>query len=105
MTDEIVDEMEVEIGSTKLQIEEFIKSIIWNDIKRELDKWKSGASQEYSRVIGDVISGDSGIENPDMYLGNLYGREMTINFILSLPNMFLEILKDKEGKSDGTRHE
>ena len=105
MTDEIVDEMEVEIGSTKLQIEELKKSIIWNDIKRELDKWKSGASQEYSRVIGDVISGNSGIENPDMYLGNLYGREMTINFMLSLLDMFLEILKDKEDKSDGTRHE
>ena len=108
MTDEIVEEMDemgVEIGATKLQIEEFRRSIIWNDIKRELDKWKSGASQEYSRVIGDVISGGSGIENPDMYLGNLYGREATINFMLSLPNMFLEILKDKEDKSDGTGHE
>jgi len=105
MADEVKDEMSVEVHSTKLQLEEFIKeSMIWKDIKRELDKWKSGAIQEYGRVVGDVIAGNSGVENPDMHLGSLYGRERTIDFLLSLPNMFLEVLKDKEDKSDGTEH-
>ena len=98
MTDkeDSMDGMEVEVNATKLQLEGFKESILWQDIKRELVKWRSGAQQEYSRVIGDVIEGDSGIENSDMHLGSLYGRERTIDFMLSLPDMFLEILKEKE---------
>ena len=102
----MTDEMECEVNATRLQIEDFKESILWKDIKRELGKWKSGAIQEYSQVVGDVISGSgSGIENSDMHLGDIHGREMTIDFLLSLPDMFLEILKDKEDESDGTRHE
>ena len=104
MTDkeESMDEMDVEVSATKLQIEGFKESILWQDIKRELDKWRSGAISEYGRVIGDVIEGNSGIENSDMHLGSLYGRERTIDFMLSLPDMFLQILEEKE---DATRLE
>jgi hypothetical protein len=102
MVDETTDEMVVEINATKLQIEEFKESILWQDIKCELDKWKAGASQEYSQVVGDVISGDSGIDNSDMHLGSIYGREKTIDFLLTLPDMFLQILEEKE---DGTKSE
>ena len=104
MTDEkeLMDGMEVEVNATKLQLEGFKESILWQDIERELVKWRSAARHEYSRVIGDVIEGDSGVENSDMHLGSLYGRERSIDFMLSLPNMFLEILKEKE---DATRLE
>ena len=104
MTDESreTDEMDIEVNATKLQIENHKESILWQDIKRELGKWRSAARQEYSRVIGDVIEGGSGIENSDMHLGSLYGRERSIDFMLSLPDMFLEILKEKE---DATRLE
>lgn len=88
--------MEVEVRATKLQIEEFKDSILWEDIKNELEQWKLVAQGEYSQVVGNIISGDSDIENSDMHLGSLYGRERTIDYLLSIPDIFLQILEEKK---------
>ena len=90
------DAMEVTINATKDQVNDLKGSILWSDIVNELSKWKLAAQDEYSQVIGNVISGESGIENSDMHLGSLYGREMTIDYLLSIPDIFLQILEDKE---------
>ncbi len=96
----MIDEMEVKINATKVQIEDFKDSLLWQDIKRELKMWQTAAGQEYSQVVGNVIAGESEIENSDMHLGSLYGREKTVEFLLSLPDMFLEILEEKEDESN-----
>lgn len=95
----MADKSAVLIRATRGQIEDFKASILWKDIKRELGVWKTGAKNEYSQVVGNVIAGESGLENSDMHLGSLYGREMTIDFLLGLPDMFLEILKEKSNES------
>lgn len=88
--------MEVKVRATEGQIEEFKGSILWDDIKCELEQWKSIAKDEYSQVIGNVISGKSDIENSDMHLGSIYGRERTIDYLLSIPDIFIQVLKEKE---------
>lgn len=93
-------DMEVKVRATKLQIEELKGSVLWSDIENELNKWKFAAQDEYSRVVGNIISGESGIENSDMHLGSLYGREMTIDYLLSIPDIFLQILEDKRDDSN-----
>ena len=99
-----MDDMEVRINATKDQIEDFTESILWKDIKNELKIWQTAAMQEYAQVIGNVIEGNSGIENSDMHLGSLYGRERTIDFLLGLPEMFLQLLEDKvKEKEDESR--
>jgi len=90
------DRMEVVVNATRNQIEDFVDSLLWKDIKRELKIWQRASVDEYSQVIGNIISGDSDIENSDMHLGSLYGREKTIDFLLSIPEMFLQILEDKK---------
>ncbi len=95
----MTDDMEVRIHATKIQIEDFKDSLLWQDIKRELKVWQTAAGQEYGQVIGNVIAGNSEIENSDMHLGSLYGREKTVEFLLSLPDMFLQILEEKKDES------
>ena len=92
--------MEVRVRATRGQIEELKGSILWDDIKNELEQWKSAAQDEYSQVIGNIISGGSDIENSDMHLGSLYGRERTIDYLLSIPDIFLQILEDKKDEPE-----
>ncbi len=100
----MTEEMEVDINSTKSQIEEFKDSLIWQDIKRELKIWQRAAGQEYAQVIGNIIAGDDEVKNSDMHLGSLYGREKTIDFLLSLPDIFLQTLEDKkDGRESADR--
>jgi hypothetical protein len=102
MIDDMVDEMAPVVHATKNQIEDFKESLLWKDIERELKIWQSAASQEYAQVIGNIIAGNSEIENSDMHLGSLYGREKTVDYLLSLPDIFIQILEDKK---DDSRHE
>jgi len=91
------DTNEVVVNATKGQIEEFKKSLLWKDIKRELKMWKKMCQDEYGQVVGDSItSGD----NILTHLGDIHGRERTIEYLLSLPDVFLQILKDKEEVED-----
>ena len=95
--------MAVVVNATRHQIEDFKDSLLWKDIKRELKIWKRASIAEYGQVIGNVIAGNSEIENSDMHLGSLYGREKTIDFLISLPDMFLQILEDKLEEEDDSK--
>ena len=88
--------MEAKTLATKSQIEEFKESFIWKDIKRELAIWKRMAKDEYSQVVGDSINKLSADSSLLMHLGSIYGRETTIDYLISLPDVFLQILEEKE---------
>ena len=94
---------ELEIRATKSQIEDFKESILWKDIKRELELWREMAKNEYSQVVGNVIAGNDDVKNSDMHLGSLYGREASIDYLLGMPDMFLQILEEE--KEDESRLE
>ena len=87
------EEQEVIVNATKDQIEEFKKSILWKDIKCELIMWKDGCKDEYGQTVGDSITSGANILT---HLGDIHGREMTIDYLLSLPDVFLQILEDKD---------
>ena len=87
------DQQEVIVNATKGQIEEFKESILWKDIKRELIMWKDGCKDEYGQTVGDSITSGANILT---HLGDIHGREMTIDYLLSLPDVFLQILEDKD---------
>jgi len=91
------EEQEVIVNATKDQIETFKASILWSDIKRELKMWKDGCKDEYGQVVGDSITSGKDILT---HLGDIHGREMTIDYLLSLPDVFLHILKDEEDTKD-----
>lgn len=91
----------MEVRATKDQIEAFIGSILWKDIKRELGYWKKGFSQELMSIIGDAET-----ENPSTaavltHMGDIYGRVKAVDYLLELPKIFLQILEDEtEDKED-----
>jgi len=104
--------MEVRVRATKSQIEEFKETIIWKDIKREIRQWKRMCQEEYSQVVGDCIgSGPKTVDGqvvsdrPNtatvmLHLGSINGRERAMDYLLSIPDIFIQILEERK-KEDG----
>ena len=90
------------VRSTKDQINEFKDSIIWKDIKHELGVWKRLCTQEYGQVVGSNIgkSAEQSSSNVLLHIGDIHGRESAIDFLLTIPDVFLQILEDKENESE-----
>jgi len=96
------DLQEIKVYATKDQIESFKDSLLWEDIKRELIMWKKMCKNEYGQVIGDSIT--SGI-NILTQLGDIYGRERAIDYLLSIPDVFLQILEDRSKDKEEIKNE
>lgn len=90
------------VRSTKDQIEEFKESVLWKDIKRELGVWRRLCTQEYSQVIGSSIgsNNEQSSSNVLLHLGDIHGRENAVNYMLSIPDVFLQILEDKKNDTE-----
>jgi len=86
---------ETVINSTKIQIEEFKESIVWLDIVNELNVWKKGFEIEMNNIVDDAKEDNPSTAAILMHMGNISGRIKTVEYIKSLPDMFLEILKMK----------
>ena len=89
-------EGQIEIYSTKLQIEEFKSSIQWADMKRELEIWSKGFEIEGRQIVDDAAASNPSTASVLLHMGDLNGRIKAINYVLSLPDLFLNILKDKK---------
>lgn len=90
----------MEVRATKDQIEEFLSSILWKDIKRELGYWKKGFSGEMMSIVSDAEA-----ENPStaavlMHMGDINGRVKAVDYLLELPKIFLQILEDEAGDKE-----
>jgi len=96
------DSKKMIVRATKEQLKEFMNSILWKDIKRELGQWKTMCRYEYGQVVSDTIDSE-GITTAKvlMHLGDIRGREMAIDYLLSLPTIFLQTLEEKK---DDSRH-
>lgn len=89
------------VRATKGQIEDFKDSILWKDIKCELAAWKTICKHEYSQVINSCIDPESNrsTASVQMHLGEINGREKAIDYMLSIPNMFLQLLEGDKNES------
>ncbi len=75
----------VEFRSTIDSFEEFIKSTIWSDMKSELSAWMKDV-QEIQDSTGD-----------EKELFRCQGRKEAINNFLSLPEIIIDFLEQKNG--------
>ena len=87
--------MEVTVNATKDQIEEFKESILWADIVRELTVWKQGFNDEMMSIVDTSYENNSSTAVTLLHMGDLNGRQKTVDYILALPDVFLQILQDK----------
>ncbi len=50
----MIDEEEIKIRATRAQIENFMESFVWEDIKRELKNWKEGFIKESTNIVTEA---------------------------------------------------
>jgi len=87
---------EVRVNATKDQINELKESILWNDIVNELTMWKQGFNDEMMTIVDDSRDLNSSTAAVLLHMGDLNGRQKAVDYLLSLPDVFLQILEDKK---------
>lgn len=90
----------IQVNSTKAQIEEFKNSILWQDFVRELRFWSEGFNNEMKTIVDDAESSNPSTAAVLLHMGDLNGRIKAVEYVLNLPDVFLDIL---EAKKDDTR--
>ena len=88
---------EIKIYATRDQIKDFKDSVLWKDIKRELRSWKKGFDMELKGMVDDIADNQN-ISTASIltHLGDLNGRVKAIDYLLSVPDIFLQILEEKK---------
>lgn len=86
---------EISIHATRDQIEEFINSVIWKDLRRELLMWKNGFSKEADAIVDNAAETNPSTASVLLHLGDLSGRKKAVDYLLSLPKIFLQITDDR----------
>lgn len=92
--------MEVQVNATKDQINELKESVLWNDIVNELSVWKQGFNDEMMTIVDDSRDLNSSTAAVLLHMGDLNGRQKAVDYLLSLPDVFLQILEDKKQLTD-----
>ncbi len=91
----------VEVRATRNQIEELKKSILWDDICRELEAWKKGFDIEMGNIVEDAATDNPSTASVLLHMGDLNGRKKAVDYMISILDVFLGILEDqKEEKED-----
>lgn len=81
-----MDEKEIQIRATKEEILRFISSLLWQDMQLECEVWKEQAASEYDQA--DTME----------KVARIQGRREAIDYLLKMPQTFLEILDERTGK-------
>lgn len=82
-----MSEEDIEIKSTVNQLKEFADSLIWGDIRTELEVWRKMVSSEYNEV-DDLLN-----------LGKIQGRIEAMAYFLELPRVLHETAKERRDDS------
>jgi len=88
--------MEVQVNATKDQINELKESVLWLDIINELEAWKQGFNDEMMSISDNALESNLSTASVLLHMGDLSGRQKAIDYLLSLPDVFLQILEDKK---------
>ena len=92
----------IQIRTTVDQLEEFKESILWADITEELKSWKEGFNREMLSIVDNAEGENPSTASVLLHMGDLNGRQKAVDYFLSLPDVFLDLLKMKlEDKKDG----
>ncbi len=88
---------EIKIYSTRDQINEFKESLLWKDIVRELNAWKEGFNREMLSIVDNAADSNPSTASVLLHMGDLNGRQKAVDYMLTIPDVFLSILE--EGKN------
>ena len=91
---------QIEIHSSKGDLREFKKSIIWKDIRRELASWKKGFRMERDGIVDDAESDNPSTASVLLHMGDINGRMKAVDYLLSIPDIFIQILEGQKNDSE-----
>ena len=85
----------VELRTTRDQLEDFKSSVLWADIVNELNVWKEGFEQEMKAIVDDAARDNPSTASVLLHMGDLNGRLKAVDYMLSIPDVFLSLLEAK----------
>jgi hypothetical protein len=88
---------QMELRTTKDQINEFKESILWADMIVELNKWKEAFRMEQESIVEVAAENNSSTASVLLHMGDINGRIKAVDFILDLPDLLLSFLEVKDG--------
>lgn len=88
------------VNATRNQIERLQKSVIWNDICRELRTWQVGFEMEKKSIVDDAEEKNPSTASVLLHLGDINGREKAVDYMLGILDVFLSILEDQKEERD-----
>jgi len=89
----------ISIRTTRGQVEEFKESILWADIVHELLTWKEGFELEMKATVDDAVEHNPSTASVLLHMGDLNGRLKAVDYMLSIPDVFLSLLEVKKDES------
>ena len=95
----------IEIHSTKDQLEDFKKSVIWNDISRELQSWKEGFEMELRSMVDDAAETNPSTANFLLHMGDLNGRIKAVDYMLGIVDVFTQIKETEKDEEEEETNE
>ncbi len=95
-----MEDQEIVVRATKSQIEDIVKDFFWQDVVKELTVWKKAFQLEQGNIVDDSAEENHSTATVLMRLGDLNGRAKAVDYLLSLPDIFLSILEDQKENKD-----
>lgn len=90
------------LRTTRGQVEEFKESILWADIVAELENWKFGFELELKSIVDEAAESNPSTASILLHMGDLNGRLKAVNYMLSIPDVFLSLLETNKAESEQT---
>jgi hypothetical protein len=90
----------VKVSVTVGDLEEFKKSLIWRDMKRELLSWKKGFEREMKSIVDNIATTNPSSAQVLTHLGDIHGRTKAVDYMLSLPDIFIQILESEQKSTE-----
>ena len=91
----------LELRTTLDEVNAFKESILWADFVSELEFWKEGFAHEMDSIVEDSSTSNPSTASVLMHLGDINGRKKAVDYLLGIPDMFIEILNSKKEDEDG----
>jgi len=91
---------DMDVRSTRTQIEEFRDSILWADIVREITEWKEGFIHEVMSIVDTAADDNPSTASVLLHMGDISGRAKAIDYMLSILDIFLDTLEIKKEEED-----
>ena len=96
---------EIIVKASKSQLEDFKESFIWSDLKNELLFWKEGFENEMKGIVEEAAGSNPSTAAVLMHMGDINGRMKAVDYMLSIPDILISSLENKEEDKEDGRNE